>query len=199
MQERKQRSAATRDVEVRGALHQRLRKTFSNDSSTIFLDELGILQGQVRVDIAAVNGAIHGYEIKAAADNLKRFQSQVSAYSKVLDCAAVVVAPKHLDEAARQLPDWWGMIVVEPSGDTLAFSIIRAGRQNPSIDIRAVAELLWHREALDLIERRATLRGLKGKPRSVAWDRLCELYSLDEIRTEVRRTLKARRAGRFAT
>ena len=42
-----------------------------------------------------------------------------------------------------------------------------------------------------LLEQRDALRGLRGKPRAVLWDRICEMLSIDEVAASVRRHLKA--------
>ncbi|MDA8118743.1 MAG: sce7726 family protein, partial [Gammaproteobacteria bacterium] len=73
---------------------------------TVVLDELGICRGEVRVDVAVVNGEIHGYEIKSDRDSLRRLASQVELYSKVLDQATLVAGERHFDAAAALLPEW---------------------------------------------------------------------------------------------
>ena len=53
-------------------------------------------------------------------------------------------------------------------------------------------ELLWLDEALSLLEKRGVARGVRGKPRRIVWDRLCEQLEVDEIAAAVRSHLKAR-------
>jgi hypothetical protein len=48
------------------------------------LDEFGLEHGEVRVDVAVINGELHGYEIKSERDTLERLPRQVKAYSAVL-------------------------------------------------------------------------------------------------------------------
>jgi hypothetical protein len=174
------------DLDVRQSLHGFLQAHFAYDPSTVFADELGILQGRVRVDVAAVNGHLHGFEIKAAADSLDRLPSQVVAYSRVLDCAAVVAADRHLIAADLTVPSWWGIYRAELQPHGLTIATVREGTTNPNVDVRAVAELLWHAETLALLDARGAARGIRSKPRADAWDRLCAVYSLDEIRDAVR-------------
>lgn len=188
-----------RDVDVRGELHRHLSHKFAHDPTTVIVDELGICQGAIRVDVAAVNGSLYGYEIKAAADTLKRLANQIQAYSRVFDYAFAVVAPNHLDEATKMVPSWWGVILSSQGVSGLRLTVAKRAKKNPRIEARSLAELLWHEEALTLLEQRQCARGLRGKRRSFAWDRLCEVYTLDEIRSEVRKSIKARQVDRSAS
>ncbi len=54
-----------RDRDVRQALHRKVLKEHHGDADTLVLDELGLRHGICRVDIAVVNGYLHGYESKA--------------------------------------------------------------------------------------------------------------------------------------
>ncbi len=184
------------DVHVRSALVRRLSAHFAYDSSTVVVHELGIVQGRVRVDLAAINGRLHGYEIKSASDTLERFERQVEAYSRVLDFAVVVAAEKHAERAARACPDWWGVWVAAGKSDELELEVARAETENPAPEARAIAELLWHDETLALLDLRNASTGIRSKPRRHAWDRLCDVYSLEEIRDAVRASIKGRRVAR---
>lgn len=79
-----------------------------------------------------------------------------------------------------------------PGGVSLEAS--REGTINPGIDTRALAELLWHAEAMDLLRRKGQHRGLSGKRRSEVWDRVSQVCTVDEVRAEVRSRLKTRTA-----
>ena len=185
-----------RDLDVRLQLHAMLASTFRNDPSTVIFDELGICQGAIRVDVAAVNCDLYGYEIKAAADTLKRLDNQVTGYGRVLDFAAWVMAPKHLSAAKLRSPGWWGLYVAHEDKGGMVIDQDRAPTRNLDINVRSLAELLWHSETLQLLTERSAARGLASKPRAQAWDRLCDVYTLDEIRNLVRRRLKERLATR---
>src|SRR5262245_26146770 len=58
------------DAEIRHALRAYLRARYADKPGTAILDELAICRGQVRVDLAVVNGSVHGYEIKSDRDTL---------------------------------------------------------------------------------------------------------------------------------
>jgi hypothetical protein len=164
----------------------------AREADTIVLEELGVCRGKVRVDLAVVNGLLHGYEIKSDRDSLRRLVAQVELYSRVLDRATLVVGERHLPEAMEMVPIWWGIIRIEPMLSIPRFRTVRRGRRNPGQDPRSLVELLWLDDAVALLKQRNAVRGVKGKPRRVVWDRVCEHFDLDEIGTAVRAHLKAR-------
>src|SRR3990172_9569406 len=92
------------DSDIRPALKALLSGRHSKERGTFILDELGICRGQVRVDIAVVNGIVHGYEIKSDRDSLRRLGAQVDLYGKVLNRATLVVGQRHLKEALDVVP-----------------------------------------------------------------------------------------------
>jgi hypothetical protein len=46
-----------------------------------------------------------------------------------------------------------------------------------------------------LLEERNAARGVRGKPRRIVWDRVCDRFGVDEIAAAVRARLKTRAAG----
>lgn len=182
-----------RDRDIRHELKAEMRAIHADQTDTLLIDELGLRQGIVRVDLAVVNGVLHGYEIKSEADTLRRLPAQVKVYSAVLDFATLVTSRSHLEHVSAIVPAWWGMTIAEPKGKKgVRLESMRLAASNPAVDARALVELLWHDEALRLLERVGEAKGLTRKPRRYAWDRLAASYPLDELRDAVRATLKAR-------
>jgi hypothetical protein len=184
------------DPEIRAALLGRLHRLHDDEREVVFLEELGLCRGQVFVDVTVVNGALHGYEIKSDRDSLRRLVGQAALYGRVLDRATLVVGSRHATDAAAAVPSWWGILVAGSSGSGIRFQQVRRGRRNPSRDRRALVELLWLDSALELLAARNAIHGYRGKPRHEVWDRVCELYDLDEVADAVRALLKARPARR---
>lgn len=180
------------DEEIRFVLRARLSQKHANKSRTVFIEELGLCRGQVRVDLSVVNGLLHGYEIKSDRDSLRRLNNQVELYGKVFDRATLVVGARHLAEALDNVPVWWGILLAHRSAKKLQIKTVRSPRSNPKKDPRALVELLWLDDALALLEERDAARGYRGKARWIVWDRVCELCSLTEIAKAVRTQLKAR-------
>ncbi len=179
------------DRAIRTALKQRLVAEQTH-TDTVLFEELGLCRGLVRADIAIVNGSLHGYEIKSDLDSLRRLRNQVEVYSKVLDYATLVVGDRLLDEAVKVIPQSWGVLHAHLGVDDLEFKPIRNSRQNPGRDPRALAELLWFEEAITLLEKFDALRGVRGKPRRILWDRISERVRIEDIAEAVRGALKSR-------
>jgi hypothetical protein len=179
------------DRDIRQCLRREL--ALKCPRGTVIVDEVGICQGTVRIDVVAVNESFYGYELKSATDSLKRLDNQVEVYNKVLDYASVVVSQNHLAGSTERVCPWWGIYLVVERNGALDVETVREPHLNESLEVRALAELLWHEETLKLLEERNALRGVKSKPRRFAWDRLVEVYSLDEIREAVRKKVRRRR------
>lgn len=191
------RGRRMRDADLRTALLRRLDRRYSRDPETLILQELGLRHGAARVDIAVVNGALHGYELKSNSDSLDRLAGQARVYGSVLDRVTLVAGRRHVEEAMGLVPMWWGVQVAEmgPRGGIL-FSSVRRARKNPSQDIVAVAKLLWREEALDLLHQVGAARGVKSKPRAAIYARLAEVARPEEIRSRVRHRLRNRTGWR---
>lgn len=182
-----------RDRDIRRALHHKVLSGHHGESSTLVIDELGLRHGICRVDIAVVNGFIHGYEIKSDADTLDRLTAQVSVYSAVLDRATLVVGEKHILKAKIYLPDWWGIKVVSVGQrGGIEFNTIRRYKNNPSIEPVALAELLWRPEVVGILRKLGTPEPLLRKPRTDLYGYLAEIVDLSSLRDLVRRALKSR-------
>lgn len=184
---------APADRELRPAFRSWVSSVLGDEPEAVILEELGICRGLARVDLVVVNGRLEGYEIKSDRDSLRRLAGQVESYGKVLDRVSLVVGGRHLREAKRMVPRWWGIVRVETTGPSPQFVTIRRGGKNPRRDPRSLVELLWRDDAVAFLEQHGAARGIKGKPRRAVWDRICERFSEDEIALAVRRQLKARK------
>ena len=179
------------DIEIRPALRAKILEDHGNANS-VLIEELGLCRGQVRVDIALVNSQFQGFEIKSDRDSLKRLGGQAEIYSKLFDRMTVVTGERHLEKVLKCLPSWWSVLEVVKRAGCISFKVHRKGRKNQSRKSRTLVELLWLDDAITLLEQRDSARGVRGKPRRVVWDRVCDCYTLDEIAENVRKCLKAR-------
>ena len=181
-----------RDAEVRPALRTYLEQQELACPDTLLIEELGLCQGQARIDLATVSGVLHGYEIKSPRDRLTRLASQAATYGRVLDRVTLVVGPQHIEAALQLIPGWWGMLLVRGSVEALTLDPVRPAAENPDQDPRALVELLWRDEALELLAYHNAVAGVRSKPRPAVWDRVCEVLDVTEIRSAVRYRLRAR-------
>ncbi len=161
------------DPEIRNALRSDLHRQYGADPHTALIDELSIRRGGTRIDVALVNGVLHGFEVKSDYDSLCRLAEQVQAYGTVCDRATLVVGERHVKKAVDLLPDWWGIRVVRSANGQLMFRDLKLPRTNPSLDPTAVAQLLRRSEANVFI---ADL-GWGERDRTASRRQLCDLLA----------------------
>jgi hypothetical protein len=185
------------ELDLRRGAKSKFLACYRDDPTTLVLDELGLRHGAARIDIALVNGIIHGYELKSDKDNLRRLPRQMQIYNSVLDRITLVTTDRHAEPAMRLIPRWWGIkIAVRSSADVVEFSDLRDASDNPSLDIFAVSKLLWREEALTLLDEFGEADSLRYKKRALVYARLAEVADLDTVRERVRRQLKSRKTWR---
>lgn len=188
-----------RDRDIRTVLRDQLHKEYGHDSDTRILDELGVCQGSVRIDMAVVNGSLNGYEIKSERDTLERLPQQCAHYSKVFDHITVVVGPSYFPAIREKVPDWWGVVVAQPSEDGTPILVQkRKPKKNPELHPYSIAQLLWRDEALAVLEEFGMADGFRTKPRKQIWQALADYLRLDELRDRVRSKLVSREGWRSA-
>lgn len=188
----------TNDKVIRFALKEKLERE-CYDKNTKIVEELGLTHGAARVDIAVVNGVLHGYELKSDKDTLNRLPDQIKIYNAVLDKVTLVVGRHHLHHAIKIVPDWWGITVARSveGGSKIHLLNIRESDLNPSQDLYAIAALLWRDEALVILESLNKAVGIRSKNRNVLYQKLVDELSADKLKQFVRDTLKARINWRF--
>jgi len=181
-----------RDIDVRRSLCEEVTRRHQGDADTVIVNELGLCQGAARVDVAVINGFIHGFEIKSERDTLDRLPHQSDVYSRALDLATMVTAKKHLSKIRLIVPRWWGLVVAENADNCIVLRELRTAKKNPSVDAFAQAQLLWRDEALHELERRALAHGMRAKTRKALWEKLARHVDREEIGSIVRFHLKRR-------
>jgi len=181
------------DQQIRNGLRNRLIRAYAERPDTIIVDELGLCAGHTRADLVVVNGSLTGFEIKSDRDSLVRLKNQVSAYSRVFDYATLVVAGRHLDHAAEQVPSWWGIETVQSwGGRGSRFHVIRPPKRNESLDPLALAQLLWRDEVLEILISRNRIKQSSRLPRRILWNALIDAVPLEQLRRIVRTQLRTR-------
>ncbi|NTW29832.1 MAG: sce7726 family protein [Candidatus Moranbacteria bacterium] len=194
---RKQHFILTNDDTIRVALRKKLEMECGQHISTEtkIIEELGIIHGTARIDIAVVNGVIHGYELKSDKDTLKRLPGQIEIYNAVLDRVTLVVGRSHLHEAIKIIPEWWGVTVAKAncSDKDISFYNIREPETNPDQNRAvAMAALLWRDEAIAILEKIGKVDGFRSKPRMIVYKRLAEVLEMGVLSGIVRDQLRSR-------
>jgi hypothetical protein len=187
----------TDDRQIRVPLRQFLCEEYCNDPDTVVIEELGLRHGYCRVDLAVVNGCLHGFEIKSDRDTFRRLARQAETYNRVLDFITVVVGERHAGEVLAVCPQWWGIQLAKFDRlDGMRFIQVREPSENPSPDKLAIAKLLWRQEALAFLEKLGAAKGLRSKPRRFIYFRLAEVSGIEALCSYVRDRLRDRNGWR---
>lgn len=186
----------TNDTIIRKALIDRLSKEYAAYPNYRIIPELGLWHGASRIDVAVVNGILHGFEIKSDRDTLARLPEQMGIYNSVFDKVTLVVGSSHLIDAFRRIPEWWGIETAHVSENGLVFfNTIRGPKDNPEQDDISIARLLWRREALDLLESVGKADGVRSKSRDAIYARVAGSIELETLKKYVRNVLQGSRQG----
>ncbi|WP_020083920.1 sce7726 family protein [Hyphomicrobium zavarzinii] len=191
------RPAPINDAVIRAALHHKRLRQHKGHPDTIVIDELGLAHAKSRIDVAVINGCIHGYEIKSDADTLERLGSQIDIYSRTLQKLTIVASTRHLDAVARRAPDWCGIIeAYQGVRQAIHLRPVRPARSNPGPDAVMIAHLLWRSEAAGLLQHRGYTPKQLRAPRRQLYEMLCEEMTLAEITTAIRLAMVSRKVWR---
>lgn len=186
-----------RDRCIRQALvSKRLRKHLSQPD-TLLIHELGLAHSRNRIDVATVNGAIHGFEIKSEQDSLGRLPGQLKTYCQTLQKLTLVVVDRHVDEALDMAPGWVGVWKVStgPRGG-VRFNICREGRRNPNVDLFLLAHLLWRDEVQSYLAQRGAAAKELRAPRAELYRQLVEDVTEQQLVAFIKSSMMQRRAWR---
>lgn len=175
------------DVHIREALKRTLH---DQDSTAAIIDEMPLLRGRGRADLAFVNGRLCGFEIKSEADSLIRLGSQTENYEAIFEFNTIVAARRHLTLARERLPQTWGIIEAFQVDGNVQLRPRRRAQRNRNISNSALARLLWKNECL-LFLRRAGFRIRPTAPVIELWH-LVESMDNRRLCQVVREALKRR-------
>ena len=187
----------TRDSEIRVALHRKKLCAYQSAPNTIVVDELGLSHARARIDIAVINGCVHGFEIKSSLDTLQRLPMQLALYSQCLEKLTLVCAPRHIATAEKLVPYWCGIILAEKGArGAVSFETVRRTGTNQEIDPVQLAHLLWRSEALTLLSRLAADHKMMKRPRRDLYRELAALMTVSQLTTAIREFMQLRRVWR---
>ncbi len=187
----------TNDLDIRTALHAKHLRRAKSDPETLVIDELGLAHAKCRIDVAVINGCIHGYEIKSAKDTLERLSSQIEVYQQTLQKLTIVAAPKHVSGIMCRIPSWCGVVLADRGArGGISFHTVQNAHKNPEVDPVMMAHLLWHSEVAELLMNLGHSAKELRKPRKYLYQMLCETMTLGEITASIRDSMVRRQAWR---
>ena len=185
------------DAEIRQNFHRKKLRRQHVQKDTLVIDELGLNHGRCRADIAVINGNLVGYEIKSNKDSLRRLEEQIKSYSAVFDKVSIVVGNRYINSIQSHIPKWWGVIVsVRGSKGAVNFEIIRKAQKNKSVKPISIAKLLWRNEAIEILQKKKLPKKILRQPRTVLYEYLADILSVNELRKAVRDYFKKRKNWR---
>lgn len=186
------------DSEIREAFHRKkLQSSSGRKSDSLIIDELGILHGANRIDIAVINRDLHGYEIKSSKDTLKRLDKQLESYSTTMQRLTFIIAPRHVDELLKQVPAWCGVIIAKkgPRGG-ISFTTLRQSKKNPAVNKFSLAHMLWKSEVKNyLADKGFESKDLNANRRDL-YKLLCESLTTKELVNLIKYSLSTRESWR---
>ena len=144
--------------------------------------------GRCIIDLLLVDSCLHGYEIKSDVDNLLRLPAQSKEYSETCRYLTLVAGEKHISEAMKIVPEWWGITLVKNGLVT-----VREPRENPQADPLALGFLMWRINLFQALEKRGLEKGLRYATKPKLLQKLIDNFTVAEIESEVCRVLKRRR------
>ena len=182
------------DSDIRKILYENFIKRKSYLSTpTIVVDEMDICAGNSRVDIAVINGSLHGYEIKSKQDSLERLPGQIKDYNKIFDTMTIVGFENHIEKINTLVPEWWEIKSVKETDGKIKLSTVRRGKRNKNVDINSLVLLLWRDEMINIIINHSNIfKGYKSKTRRQLGQLIVKNIDKNSIINFVRETLKSR-------
>ena len=179
------------ELELRNALRERLRTGLTEDAQII--EELGIERGSARIDLAIVNGALIGYEIKSDFDSLDRLANQMHAYHRVFDELSIVTTPQFVPQVEQLLPFWWGVLQAVCDGaGVVCLEVVRTPSANPRQEALSLLGLLWRDEAVALLDQHSATKAKSKLTRTMLYEQLAGLADLSTVRDWVSHALRHR-------
>lgn len=140
-----------RDKEIREPLFDFLEERYGK--CRILQEKI---MGKSRADIVMVTeGALYGIEIKSDADRYLRLKTQVPDYERYFDYNILAVGSSHALHAAEHVPESWGILSIEESGEGLDFYELRAAGKNKKRSLKRQLSLLFRPELSRILKRNA--------------------------------------------
>ena len=110
--------------------------------------------GSARADCVMITPTlIYGIEIKSDADTYVRLAKQVKNYDWYYDRNFIVVGSTHGLHVKEHVPDYWGIITVEPDETGIDFYVLREAEDNPKVKDKRKITILWRPELNRILEK----------------------------------------------
>lgn len=183
-----------KDANIREELHTFVEDRFSYDQSTKIVDELQVCYGEARVDMAVINGYLHGYEIKSDRDTLERLPNQIEQYNKVFDYITLVCGEKYVNQSLELIPSWWGLYVAKSINESnVCITVLREPELNNQIDAFSLTQFLWKDQLIEILLNQGEPKQIKRFPKYKLWELASNKCSISDLQEQVKIFLKTKR------
>jgi hypothetical protein len=182
-----------RDIDIRPILRSTLLKKYYEDSASKVVEEMKIPAANARIDLAVINGSLHGYEIKSASDTLVRLPNQLISYAYIFDYLTIVTEDKYYQKIIEIVPTWVGISLCSVNKGQSKIRTVRKPKKNPDRNGFYIAKLLWHNELEDVL----MANEIKFKKKSRNWvlcNTLASNMDISKLSSAVREKIKKREA-----
>jgi hypothetical protein len=183
------------DSDIRKLLHTYLKRENKKYKDTIIVDEFDLCSGLSRIDIAVVNGVIHGYEIKSEEDTLNRLPNQIIYYNKSLEKISIATNKSHLEKIREFVPKWWGLLIVKNDGKKNIITELRRAKNSPLLNSQSLLQILWKDELTSIIDKYNIIISHHSNKRKLR-EGISSTLNISVISQEVRSALKSRQNWR---
>ena len=173
-------SEVLHDADIRDELCEYIEQKYGK---VRFFEELTM--GKSRADIVVVTErGLIGVEIKSDADTYERLSRQVKDYDRFFDYNYVVVGTSHAHHIREHVPEYWGVITVEPDGKELDFYLLREPEISPKVKLTNQLSLLWRREFAALQQKNGLYK-YPGKSKMYVKKYLMESVPAEELKKQM--------------
>jgi hypothetical protein len=179
-----------RDSDIRLVLLRDIEGRFSDKEHDLILQEFGC--NAARIDVAVVNGALHGFEIKSDCDSLERLDAQIAEYSKIFDYVTLVTGNRLFDSALRKIPSWWGLALAIFTDNAVQIREKRKPKKNPHPDALSLAQMLWKKETIQCLRRSGITNFSPNQPADELSAEIAGHLCVEVLAAEVRTAIKKR-------
>jgi hypothetical protein len=186
-------TASTTDNAIRKALHATELRPHHDCPDTLILNELALAHSSARIDVAVLNGCLHGYEIKSSVDTLHRLPRQIDLYVECLQKLTIVCAPRHLEGVYSIVPSWCGVMEAQKGeqGD-IKFVTHRVPQENKNVQGSRLAHLLWRQEAVDMLASQNLPVKILKQPRKQLYLEIADRFTVTEISAYIKSAMASR-------
>lgn len=185
------------DPVIRAALRRKKLRHHEADDDVLIIDELGLAHARSRIDLAVLNGCLHGYEIKSERDTLDRLTRQLDVYRQTLGRLTYVCSTRHIEHTIDQVPVWCGIMeAARGKRGAVNFKTLRRSALNPELDTRMLAHLLWHSEAANLLAAHGASKKDLRQPRAALYEMIASKFSTKEVTAAIKAAMRSREGWR---